>query len=146
MEISVMTKQTKKLVDLVEQARQLRLATEDLERKVLAAKGTQRNVRARRPTLVGVKRSEYYVGDAGTTDDLTEIVKRMLMEKPMYFRDILIQTGARDNRVKGVITRLQREGYRVVDLSPEGSLRALWFIPSREAVERIVHAPGTEKR
>lgn len=146
----------KKKPDLVEEARQLRLQTEalerqaeDLEKKVLAARGTER---IRRPTAPGhpaVKpsRGPHYVGDEGTTDDLTETVRVLLTERPMYFRDILEATGARDNRVKGVITRLQREGHRVVDIAPEGSTRALWFIPSDEVLTRLTRVKrATERR
>lgn len=126
-------------VDLVEQARQLRLQAEALEKKVLQARGTQRDVK---PVNVIVKpaHSRYWVGDEGPTEGLMAVVRAMLEERPMMFQEILEACGARDNRVKGVIMRLQREGVRVVDVAPEGSGKALWFIPSDAVLERIQRA------
>lgn len=112
-------KETRKLkVDLVEQARQLRLQAEDLERKVTMARGTKTEVREAR------------VGDDGPTEELMLAVKRLLSEHPLTFQELLERTGARDNRVKGVIMRLQREGTRVVNLGMQA--RAIWFIPAPE--------------
>lgn len=130
----------KKVVkDLVEEARQLRLAAEDLERRVKHARGTQRDVK---PASVVVKpaRGPYYVGDDSPTPELMLVVQAMLCERPMRLVEIIEATGARDNRIKGVLMRLQREGVRVVDVAPEGSGRALWFIPSDEVLQRLTRA------
>lgn len=65
----------------------------------------------------------------------------------MRFVEILEATGARDNRIKGVIMRLQREGIRVVDVAPEGTGKALWFIPSDAVLERLLRVKAaTAKR
>jgi hypothetical protein len=68
------------------------------------------------------------------------VVRAMLEERPMMFQEILEACGARDNRVKGVIMRLQREGVRVVDVAPSGTGKALWFIPSEAVLERLTRA------
>lgn len=129
-----------KRIDLVEQARQLRLQAEELEKKVLAARGTHRDVK---PGKVVVKpsRGPYWTGDDGTTSELMDVVQRMLTERPWFYRDIVEATGAGENRVKGAITGLQRQrGLRVVDVAPDGTGRALWFIPSEEVLERLTRA------
>lgn len=147
-----------KKIDLVEQARQLRLQAEALERSARNARGTARDVsaaaaRARRdskPGNVVVKpaRGPHYVGDDGTTEELMATVQRMLMDRPWRFSELLEATGARDNRIKGVIMRLQREGVRVVDVAPAGVGKALWFIPSDEVLARLMRAKkrATERR
>jgi hypothetical protein len=146
-----MEKKTIKVkVDLVEQARQLRLQAEELERKVKLARGTERGMRARAVTPVIVKpaRGPYWTGNDGTTRDLMETIAKMLMDRPWFYRDIVEQTGAGEHRNKGAITALQREGRRVVDVAPEGTGKALWFIPSDEVLERLkrVKRPHSAKR
>lgn len=126
-----------KRIDLVEQTRQLRLQAEALEKQVQTARGTQR---VRKPTgqvVVKPTPSPYFVGDNGPTEQLMAVVQEMLIERPCRFHEILEATGARDNRIKGVIMRLQREGVRVVDVAPEGSGKALWFIPSDAVLQRL---------
>lgn len=126
-------------VDLGEDVRQLRLLVEDLARRVPAAP----RVEAVAPPVEVIderdpKPVNYHVGDSGSTDELTEIVLELLSQRPMYFREIVEETGARANRIKGVIVRLQREGHRVIDLAPAGALKALWFVPSDEVLERLI--------
>lgn len=142
----------KKKIDLVEQTRQLRLQAEELEKKVLQARGT---ARMRKPTVPAVpqvivkpSRGPYFVGDDGTTPELMEAIRHLITERPLTFQDLLEATGARDNRVKGAITALQREGHRVLDVAPPGVRRALWFIPSDEVLERLTRAKrrATERR
>jgi hypothetical protein len=135
-------------IDLVEQARQIRMQAEALEKKVTRelARGTQRNVRPQN-VLVKPSHGPHYVGDDGPTEQLMSVVKTMLEERPLRFQEILDATGARDNRVKGVIMRLQREGVRVVDVAPEGTGKALWFIPSDAVLQRLVRVKrATERR
>lgn len=129
--------ENRKKVDLVEQARQLRMQLEALEKQV--ARGTHREVRTG-PAIVAPKHGPYYVGDEGPTEQLMSVIKDMLTEHPMRFQQILEATGARENRIKGVIMRLQRDGVRVVDVASEGAGKALWFIPSDEVLKRIAHA------
>lgn len=129
-------------IDLVEQARQLRLQAEELERNAKLARGTSRIKRPTRPNVI-VKPSvgPYYVGNDGPTSELMDAVQRMLTDRPWFYRDIVEATGAGENRVKGAITGLQRQrGLRVVDVAPEGTGKALWFIPSNEVLERLTRA------
>lgn len=130
-------------VDLVEEARQLRLQAEALEKKVRLARGTERIAKPASTVVVKPSFGPYYTGDEGPTEQLMEVVKAMLQERPWMFRDMLEATGARDNRIKGVIMRLQREGVKVVDVAPEGTGKALWFIPSDAVLERLT---GAKKR
>lgn len=136
-----------KRIDLVEQARQLRLQAEELEKKVLQARGTERIKRPTGRVIVKPSRSPYYVGDDGTTSELMDVVQRMITERPWLYRDIVEATGAGENRVKGAITGLQRQrGLRVVDVAPEGTGKALWFIPSEEVLERLTRAKRATAR
>jgi hypothetical protein len=138
-------KGNKNTIDLVEQARQLRIQAEQLEKKVLLARGTQREVK-RPNVIVKPAHGPYYVGDEGPTEQLMGVVKSMLEERPLRFQEILDATGARDNRVKGVIMRLQREGVRVLDVAPEGTGKALWFIPSDSVLERLTRVKRATAR
>lgn len=145
--------------DLIEEARQLRIQQEaltlqaqELEKKVQHARGTARIKRETAKTVPGknliVKpsRSKYWVGNEGTTRDLMDAIERMLMERPWLYRDIVEATGAGENRIKGAITALQREGRRVVDVAPEGTGKALWFIPSEQVMERIMRVKRATER
>ncbi len=139
----------KKIVDLIEESRQLRLQAEELEKKVKLARGTQRMKRATATTRVIVKPSHgpYWIGNNGTTRELMDAIAKMLTERPWFYRDIVEATGAGENRIKGAITALQREGRRVVDVAPQGTGKALWFIPSDEVMTRIMRVKrATEKR
>jgi hypothetical protein len=133
-------KNGKMAVDLVEQARQLRLQAEELERSARHARGTQRNVAPKPVPVVKPARSVYWTGDEGTTEQLMAVIQQMLAERPRLFREIVEATEAGENRIKGVIMRLQREGVRVVDVAPEGTGKALWFIPSSAVLERLLRA------
>jgi hypothetical protein len=149
-------KRTRKNTDIIERARQLRMQLEEqkaqvdqLEKDVRLARGT---ARMKRPTntpnvIVKPARPPHWVGDDGPTGELLLVVHRLLLERPLTFQEILEQTGARDNRVKGVIMRLQREGVHVVDISTSGDGKARWFIPSEEIMKRIERSKrNTEKR
>lgn len=135
--------------DLIEEARQLRIHAEELEKKVKLARGTERIKRQTAKTNVIVKpsRSPYWTGNEGTTRALMDVIEKMLMERPWLYRDIVEATEAGENRIKGAITALQREGRRVVDVAPEGAGKALWFIPSDAVLQRIMRVKrATEKR
>jgi transcription antitermination factor NusA-like protein len=137
-----------KKIDLVEQARQLRLQVEQLEKNAKLARGTSRIKRPTQNVIVKPSVGPYFIGDEGSTEELMATITRMLQDRPCRFQEILEATGARDNRIKGVINRLQREGVRIVDVAPEGSRAALWFIPSNEVLDRIMRAKrrATERR
>jgi hypothetical protein len=146
-------KNGKQTLDLVEQARQLRIQAEDLEKKVQLARGTARikretakTVPGRPQVIVKPSRSPYWTGNEGTTRELMQMIERMLMERPWFYRDIVDATGAGENRIKGAITALQREGRRVVDVAPPGTGKALWFIPSDEVMMRIMRVKRATER
>lgn len=82
-------------------------------------------------------RGPHWVGDDGPTSELMQAIRNFITERPHPFQEILEATGARDNRIKGVIMRLQREGVRIVDVAPEGTGKAMWFIPSEAVLERL---------
>lgn len=134
------------LVDLVEQARQLRLQAEELEKKVKLARGTQRVKRPTQNVVVKPARGPHWTGDEGSTEDLMDTIYRMLIERPWKFQELLEATGARDNRIKGVLMRLQREGVRVVDVAPAGTGKANWFIPDDSVMERIMRSKNATAR
>lgn len=128
------TDHRKPVVDLVEIARQKRLTAEaleheaaELERQATMAKGTQRDIKPEELPLIG---------DEMPTPALMALVQALISDKPCTFQELLHATGARDNRVKGVLMRLQREGHRVINLGTQA--KALWFLPSDEAMRRIV--------
>jgi len=123
-------------VDLVEQARQLRLQAEALEKQARFAKGTREIARV--PAEVPL------IGDELDTPTLMTLVQQLISERPMSFQDLLQQTGARDNRIKGVLMRLQREGAKVVNLGTQS--RALWFLPNDEVMRRITRAKRNTQR
>lgn len=135
----------KTVQDLVEESRQLRLQAEALEKKVALARGTQRIPKT--GSVIVKPSGPYYVGDEGPTEQLMSVVQTMLTERPMRLTEILDATGARDNRVKGVLMRLQREGVRLVDVAPEGSGKALWFIPSDAVIAKLARVKrATDRR
>lgn len=107
--------------DLVEEARQLRIAAEELEKKVQLARGTREIKRLDREEM--------------STPDLLQLVKVLIAEKPRTFRELLDLTGARDNRIKGVIMRIQQEGATLVNIGEP--TKALWFLPSPEVLKRL---------
>lgn len=129
-----MTKTTTNRTDLVERARQLRLMVEQLERAAAMAKGTQK-IRRNGNVLVKPSHGPYWVGDDGTTEELMTTLLRMLQDRPCRFGELLEGTGARDNRIKGCMVRLQREGHGVVNIG-DGA-RALWFAPSDDVLRRL---------
>lgn len=134
----------KRKVDLVEEARQLRLQAEALEKKVQLARGTRDLPRV----AVAPKHGPFWVGDNGPTDELMTVVERLLRTRPLLLTEILEATGARDNRVKGVLMRMQRYGVRLIDVAPEGTGKALWFIPSDAVYERLMRVKkrATDRR
>jgi uncharacterized protein (DUF2461 family) len=121
--------------DLVSQAKQLREQTELLEKQTIEL---EKQVKLAKGTRTIARGTEYYVGDEGPTPELLEAIRKMLTERPLTFQALLDATGARPNRIKGVIMRLQREGARVVNLGNEA--RALWFIPDPGVLDRIMRA------
>lgn len=52
----------------------------------------------------------WVVGDEGPTQKLRELVLRLLAARPITIAELVSATGARDNRVKGVLMKLTEEG------------------------------------
>jgi glutaredoxin 2 len=121
---------------LVERTLTLEEQNRELAARLRSVKGTRRDLRA--PSA-----GEYHVGDEGPTPELMQVVQRMLTERAMTFQELLDATGARANRIKGVIMRLQRDGVRVVNLGTEA--KALWFCPSEAVMDRLVRARRTTR-
>ena len=120
-------------VDLVEQARQLRLQAEELEKQARFARGTG-----------DVTAEVALIGDEMPTPALMALVQTLITEKPLTFQELLEATGARDNRVKGVLMRLQREGVKVVNLGSQ--TKARWFIPNEDVLRRITRSRRNTQR
>ena len=110
-------------VRLAEDAREI----DRLEKQLRLVRGT-RDLKARSTT-------EYHVGDDGPTSELYDVVLRMLQERPMTLQALIDETGARANRLKGVVWRLQMNEKRVVNLGTD--TKAIWFICSEEVATRL---------
>jgi hypothetical protein len=98
-----------------------------LEKMMRFARGTQDNIGKIAKAKTDPRN---WVGDNGPTGELLMVIRRMLTTKEYTFKELLAETGARDNRIKGVIMRLQRNGVNVVNNGTE--TRALWHIPARK--------------
>lgn len=123
---------------LREKAAELTRAADELVAKTRLARGTRDNVKPL------TRASEYHVGNEGPTAELLEVVKTMLTGHARTFREILDATGAGDNRIKGVLMRMQREGVNLVNVGTD--TRALWTIMSPEAYARIRAAMEAKRR
>ena len=132
-----MTAKNEKVVrTLIEQARSLTERARSIDEQTLELERKLRQVRGTRDLKRPASAGEYHVGDEGPTADLMSVVRLAITEHPLTFQELLDATGARPNRIKGVIMRLQREGVRVVNLGTEQ--RAVWFAPSEEVWKRLL--------
>lgn len=66
------------------------------------------------------------VGDGGDTGELRDSVARLLSHRPMTLLEIVNATGARRNRISGVLVKLQVSGVPVRNLG-DGQ-RAVWSV------------------
>lgn len=64
-------------------------------------------------------------GDEISTTELYALVERLLREQPMYLQEIVVATGARQNRINGILVRLQRDRRGVVNIGSR--VKARWF-------------------
>lgn len=127
-------------LQLREQAAELQKSADALLQQVKHARGTRDDITKRDNRGKG----EYHLGNEGPTSELLETIKGMLDGKAWTFRELLDATGAGDNRIKGVLMRLQREGVNVVNVGSE--TRALWTIMTPAAFTRIKAAMEAAKR
>lgn len=137
---------TQLALEMRTKAQELLDTANKLEGSTRLARGTADVTAEARAVSVTAGPGVYRVGDEGPTPELMQAVRRMLVEHPMTFQEILDMTGARANRVKGVIMRLQREGTAVVNLGTEA--KAIWFCPSPEVLKRLqkIRAARVRKR
>lgn len=123
--------------NLAEKARNVTEQAEELTRQLRSARGTRDRLP---PPAPGPLAPRHYVGDEGPTPELLEAVRALVTDRPMTHQDLLQATGARADRVKGVLMRIQREdGGRLVNLGNEA--KALWFIPDEETLKRLRKLP-----
>lgn len=77
----------------------------------------------------------WVIGDSSTPEQLYATVELLVSIKPMPHEEIVAATGARPNRVNGVLVRL-RDAERVYNLGTKN--RALWFLlPKGAKVSRV---------
>src|SRR4029077_7376005 len=74
--------------------------------------------------------------------ELLARVRKMLESDPMRLTQIVEATGENENKIKVLITKMQREGVRIVNLGARN--KALWFIPTGKALQRLEHAAADE--
>lgn len=74
--------------------------------------------------------------------ELYDRVRKMLTEEPMRLAQIVEATGLHENKIKVLITKMQREGIHIMNLGAAN--KALWFIPGPKALKRIEHMDGDD--
>lgn len=67
------------------------------------------------------------IGNDTDTPTLVSVVRRLLSERPMWARDLVRATGAKESRVQGAIVEVQRTG-KVIDLSGGGHAKKYFLI------------------
>lgn len=134
--------------DLVQRARQ---DLDALEQRLRAVRGTRNIRRPAKPAAApepppapADPDSPYYVGDDGPTDELLEAVRACITDRERSFGELVELTGARPNRIKGALVRLQRDEARVVNLGTE--TKALWRILSDDALDRVARVRPAKRR
>jgi hypothetical protein len=68
-------------------------------------------------------------------EEMYSRVRKMLEGDPMRFAQIVEATGLTENKVKVLITKMQREGVKIVNLGAKN--KALWYIPPPKVRERL---------
>ncbi len=74
------------------------------------------------------------VGDDATTPVLRVAVEAAIRDRPLYLQELVELTGARRNRISGVLAKL-REGGVAVNLGNRRAAR--WFAPDASVLERL---------
>lgn len=119
--------------ELAAHGRELAIEADRLEQQIRLARGTREI-----SPLLRRRASGAYGGreaDNISTPALYETIRDLVAARPMRFRDLVEATQAGENRIKGVIVRLQRDGVGLLNLGDQA--KALWFIPSDETRKRI---------
>jgi hypothetical protein len=138
---SIGSKGESQVSDLAQRAEALAAMARDLAEQVRLAKGTRPmpvvapvagTTRRARPDegRYGLKGKDLAAAMPATepTERLYERVASALESKPMPFRELMSALGPdiNENRVKGILVRLQRDGRGVVNLG--NGARAIWWI------------------
>lgn len=84
--------------------------------------------RARRDTIpTPVEEApKTFVGDKGDPKQLRLVVHSLLQEKPVTFRELMEQTGARETRIYGILANLRRAGAPLVHLGEK--THGKWYL------------------
>lgn len=118
-----------RLHNLAEDAKRLQKEADELQSKLRIARGTRENVKQARIDTT------YFVGDEGPTPELYNAVEHMLRQRSMTFQELLDETGARANRIKGVLMRMQRDEKPLVNLGNDR--KALWRVADPGMVRQL---------
>jgi hypothetical protein len=110
------------VVQLADHTRHLAEQTAKLEADLKLARGTREIVT--KPSTEYSSREP----DDVSTSALYERVLKMITGRPMTYRAILDETQAQENRIRGIMVRLQRDGHGVVNLG--NGRRAIYFVPT----------------
>lgn len=89
----------------------------------------RRAVEAKKAFNLGTESSPRWfwrVGDEGPTQELVHAVTAIIGDRPMGMRELIDATGARGNRVSGVIVQLQRSGAPIQNVGTAAVAR--WFL------------------
>ncbi len=68
----------------------------------------------------------WLVGDETSFEELKRTIVKFIADRPMYLQDLLHATGARRNRVSGVLSKMHRDGEPVLNLGTPA--RGRWFM------------------
>lgn len=89
------------------------------------------------------------LGDNGTTEELNQVVFRLLSERPMTTQELSDVTGARYARVSGAVVWIQQHpvyGRRITDhLGAEGRAK-LWFVLPAEPRYATLEPRSSKRR
>lgn len=86
---------------------------------------------------------QYAPGDNYPAAELRELIRRLIMRRPCSHKELVLITGARENRVSGEIANLREEPHSRMANLGNGS-KALWFwLPPDVKVARL---PKNSKR
>lgn|ERR1051325_1462822 len=80
---------------------------------------------------------QYAPGDSCSAAELRALIRRLVSRRPFSHRELVLVTGARDNRVSGELANLREEARTRLTNLGNGS-KALWFwLPSDVKVARL---------
>lgn len=106
----------------------------ELAARLRVARGTQR---------IPMSSTGVPAGRLPVDPELLARVRKMLENEPMRLAQIVEVTGETENKIKVLITKMQREGVRIINLGAAN--KALWFIPKPKALERFEQIIDEEK-